>query len=76
MVREERRAIYHERHREFYCYRSRSCFARLVLSWTAIWDFKVQKTNLSACLLKSDLYSSSYVTSETNLCSIHHVFGV
>jgi hypothetical protein len=41
MVREERRAIYHERHREIYCYRSRSCFARLVLSWTVIWDFKV-----------------------------------
>jgi len=51
MVWEERRAFYHERHREIYCYRSRSCFAQLVLLWTAIWDFKVQKTNLIACLL-------------------------
>ena len=56
MVREERRAIYHERHRDIYCYQSRGCLARLVLSLTAIWNSKVRKTNLSACILyKRDL---------------------
>jgi hypothetical protein len=34
--------------------------------------------NQLECVLtyKSDFYSSSYATSETNLCSIHHVLGV